>query len=115
MNAYYTGSRANVQRRYERTDSDTIRKAYLANTRKKAIFDFINSFSECVDSKMLWNAILILKVVSGIICALGFMAVICLIEAGSLSTASGIVCTLIVAVIECLCFIPMGDKRKLNK
>jgi hypothetical protein len=115
MNAYYTSTRTNIQRRYERTNSEAIRRTYLANTRKKAILDFINSIAEGIDSKMLWNAIMTLKIVSGIICAIGFFAVVSLIESGSLSIGSGLGCTAIIAAIECLCFIPMGNKQRLKK
>jgi len=115
MNAYYTSTKTNIQRRYERTDSEAIRRAYLANTRKKAILDLINSIAESIDSKMLWNAIMTLKVVSGIICAIGFFAIVALIELGSLSIVSGLACTAIIAAIECLCFIPMGNKQRLKK
>ena len=115
MNAYYTSTRTNIQRRYERTDSEAIRRAYIANTRKKAILDLISSISESIDSKMLWNIIMTLKVISGIICAIGFFAVVALIECGSLSIVSGLVCTAIIAAVECLCFIPMGNKQKSKK
>ena len=115
MNAYYAGTRTNIQRRYERTDSEAIRKAYLANVRKKAFFDLINSLSASIDSKALWNAVVTLKIISGIICTIGFFAIIALIERGTLSILSGFACTAIIAAVECLCFIPMGNKHKLKK
>ena len=111
MNAYYTNT--NI-RRFERNDSDSIRKAYLANTRKKEVMSFIGSLAESIDSKTLWSFILSLKIISGIICVIGFLAVVSLIEAGTLSIASGFVATAIIAAIECLCFVPI-KKQKNNK
>ena len=111
MNAYYTNT--NI-RRFERNDSDAIRKAYLANTRKKELLSFIGSLAESIDSKALWNFILSLKIASAVICVIGFIAVVSLIEAGTLSIATGIVATAIIAAVECLCFVPIS-KAKNNK
>ena len=112
MNAYYTNS--NI-RRYERNDSDSIRRAYLANTRKKEISELIGALASSIDSKVMWSLILTIKIISGILCAIGFLAVVCLIEAGSLSIAAGIVATAIIAAVECLCFVPMSNRQTTNK
>jgi hypothetical protein len=116
MNAYYTNTniRRNI-RSYERNDSDAIRKAYLANTRKKEFSALIGALAASIDSKALRNLILSLKVISGILCAIGFISVICLIEAGSLSVVSGIIATAIIAAVECLCFVPTVDRQKASK
>jgi hypothetical protein len=111
MNAYYTNT--NI-RRFERNDSDSIRKAYLANTRKREFLSLIGSLAESIDSKTLWSFILTLKIVSGIICVIGFLAVVSLIEAGTLSIASGFIATAIIAAVECLCFVPI-KKQNNNK
>ena len=112
MNAYYTNT--NIQRRYERTDSDTIRRAYLANTRKKAVANFISSLAESVDAMGLRKVLTTIKIISAVLCAIGFFTVICLMESSSISAFSGIVCTLIIAAIECLCFVPLrsGEKHR---
>ena len=112
MNAYYTNT--NI-RRYEKNDSDAIRKAYLVNTRKKELSDLVSSVASGIDSATTRNFILALKIISGILCVIGFLAVVCLIEAGSLSVVSGIFATAIIAAVECLCFVPTTNKQKYNK
>ena len=112
MNAYYTNT--NI-RRYEKNDSDAIRRAYLANTRKKELSELVSSVASSIDSAATRNFILALKIISGILCVVGFLAVVCLIEAGSLSVASGILATAIIAAVECLCFVPTANKQKSNR
>ena len=114
MNAYYTNTNTNI-RRFERSDSDTIRKAYLANTRKKAIADLIGSLAESIDTSMGRSLILSVKIISALLCVVGFFAVICLIDAGSLSVTSGIIATAIIAIVECLCFVPTAKRQATNK
>lgn len=113
MNAYYTNTNTR-NRRYERRDSDAIRRAYIVNTRKKEFSALIGSLAASIDSKTILNLILAIKIISGILCAVGFLSVICLIEAGSLSIISGLVATAIIAAIECLCFVPTTSKEKNN-
>lgn len=115
MNAYYTGTNTNAGRRLVHRDSDAIRRAYIASTRKKAIVDFFESFASGIDSAVLFNIILSFKIISGIVCGIGFLAVIGLIEAGTISFTAGIACTVIIALLECLCFIPMGNKKRSRK
>lgn len=105
---------ANLHTYYNRTraagayDSDSIRKAYLAKARRRAI-------AEIADSRSVWTMIFALKIISGIICAIGFFSVIGLIEAGSISPLSGIFCTLLIALLESLCFIPMGKRPRAER
>ena len=108
MNAYYTNS--GIGRRYE--SSDSIRRAYIANSRKKAVMEFIRSLSVAVDSKALLRLIMSLRIIGGIVCAVGFFAVIGLIETNSISVAAGIFCTALIALLECLCFLPVGAHTK---
>ena len=105
MNAYYTHTNTHTSQ-----NSDAIRKAFLANSRKKKVEDMISSLASGISSKMIWSIIFALKIISGIVCAVSFFSVLGLIENGSLSPASGIACTLLIAVLECLCFVPMGNR-----
>lgn len=107
MNAYYTNS--GIGRRHE--SSDSIRRAYLANSRKRAVAEFIRSLSTAVDSRALLRLIMALRIIGGVVCAVGFFAVIGLIETNSISVAAGILCTALIALLECLCFIPVGSSR----
>ena len=77
---------------------------------KKKVEDMISSLASGISSKMIWSIIFALKIISGIVCAVSFFSVLGLIENGSLSPASGIACTLLIAVLECLCFVPMGNR-----
>ena len=113
MNAYYTNS--NSIKKYSNNESDAIRRAYLSNIRKNEALSFIKSFSGEINSKAIYNLITILKVISGIICALGFFTVIGLMDAGSISIGGGIVSTVMIAILECLCFIPFGNKKDQNR
>ena len=108
MNAYYTNTHIG---RFTQTDSDTIRKAYLASMRKQSILKLF-SF---VDAKFIKNSILALKIISAIVCAVSFFAVVGMIENGSISMISGIICTLFIAALECLCFIPASAYSNSKK
>ena len=112
MNAYYTNTNT---RRYAQSNSDAIRKAYISRTRKQTIAKFISSLSESVDTQILRALIIALKVISGIVCAISFFAVVGMIEAGTISAASGIFCTAVIAILECLCFVPTGSQSKIKK
>ena len=112
MNAYYTNTNT---RRYAQSNSDAIRKAYISRTRKQTIANFISSLSESIDTKALKNLILALKIISGIVCAISFFAVVGMIEAGTISALSGILCTAVIAALECLCFIPVGSNTNTKK
>ena len=108
MNAYYTNTNT---RRYTQSSSDAIRKAYISRTRKQTVANLIASLSESIDSAALRAIIFALKVISGIVCAISFFAVVGMIETGSISAFSGILCTVVISVLECLCFIPTAPKR----
>ena len=112
MNAYYTNTNT---RRYAQSSSDAIRKAYITRTRKQTITRLISSLSESVDTKALKKLIFTLKVISGIVCAISFFAVFGMIEAGTISAFSGILCTAVIALLECLCFIPTAKVPNENK
>ena len=86
-----------------RYDSDSIRKAYLNKARKNAIADVL-------DSSLLWYVLFAMKVIGGIVCAIVFFSVLGMIEAGSMTPAAGILCTVLAALLECLCFLPIGSR-----
>ena len=88
-------------------DSDSIRKKYLAKARKQELLS-------AVDSVIVWHVIFALKILGGIICAVSFFAILGMIEGGKLSAFSGILCTVLVTLLECICFIPIG-KRPVAK
>ena len=97
MNAYKPSSRP--------TSSD-IRRVYLANTRKN---ELLSLFS--VSAQTLRTIIFTLKAICAIVCVIGFFSVIGLIESGELSALSGIFYTVIIALLECACFIPVKSNR----
>ena len=105
---------ANVNTYFERrtasaiNDSDAIRKAYLSRTRKESFFG-------AVDSAVIWYMIFALKVIGGIVCAASFFTVLGKIELGTLSPIAGILCTLLIAALECLCFVPIGKRPGKRK
>ena len=109
MNAYYTNTHT---KRYVQNDSDAIRRAYLSNVRKQSVLRFIASLAESADTKVMQRLILALKIISGIVCAISFFAVVGMIEEGSISVLSGILCTVVIAALECLCFIPTAPHQK---
>ena len=106
MNAYYTNS--NTQKKY---NSDMIRKAFIAKTRKRELHSFISNLLS-IELKAIFKIIFALKVIGGIVCAVSFFTVLSLIEAGSISSASGILCAILIAALECLCFIPFKESKK---
>ena len=112
MNAYYSNTNT---RRYTQSNSDAIRKAYISRTRKQTVARFISSLSESIDTQALKALVFALKVISGIVCAVSFFAVVGMIEEGTISAFSGILCTAVIAVLECLCFIPTSKAPKENK
>ena len=101
INTYFERSRATAQ------TSDSIRKAYLSNSRKAA-------WAGAIDSAVMWYIIVALKVIGGIICAVSFFTILGKVELGTLSPLAGIISALVVAPLECLCFIPIG-KRPTKK
>lgn len=109
MNAYYTSTNT---KRFIQRDSDAIRRAYIAKTRKQSILNFFSSLLGEVDSKTFRNIIIAIKAISGLVCAISFFAVVGMIDSGSISVFSGIVCTVLIAALESLCFIPLKIKNK---
>ena len=107
MNAYYTNTHIG---RFTQSNSDAIRKTYLANMRKQSIM----SFFSFIDAKLIKNLIFTFKIISAIVCAVSFFTIVALIETGSISMITGVLCTALIAVLECLCFIPTNI-YSLNK
>ena len=107
MNAYYTNTHT---RRLAQNDSDAIRKAYLAHMRKQSVLKFF-----AIDAKAIKNLIFALKIISALVCTISFFAVVGMMESGSISIFSGILCTLFIAALECLCFIPTGACSTIKK
>ena len=102
---------ANINTYFEKTaktDSGSIRKAYLSRARKEAFFG-------AIDSAIIWYMILALKVIGGIVCAVSFFTILGKIELGTLSPIAGILCTVLVTLLECLCFIPIGQRPGKRK
>ena len=86
-----------------KTDSDSIRRAYLARARKATV-------SGAIDSAVIWYVIFALKIICGAASAIGFFVILGMIEGGSLSPLSGILFTVLAALLECLCFVPIGQR-----
>ena len=105
MNAYYSNTNT---RRYTQSNSDAIRKAYISKSRKQAVTNFISSLSESIDTQALKSLVLALKIISGIVCAISFFAVVGMIEAGTISAVSVLrpnasclsLCSLVVQICE---------------
>ena len=95
---YYNGEFS-----YSRYDSDSIRKAYLAKARKNAI-------AGAIDSAILWYVLFAMKIIGGIVCTISFFSILGMIESGTMSPIAGILCTVLVALLECLCFVPIGNR-----
>ena len=86
--------------------SDDIRRAYIANTRRREFVTYINTM---LSKPTVWKTLFTLKVLCGIACAIALFSVIGLIEAGSITALSGILYAVIIAAVECICFIPIGE------
>ena len=84
-------------------DSDSIRRAYLSRSRKETLLGVI-------DSTVLWYVIFALKVICGVASAVGFFAILGMIENGAISPITGILFTVLAALLECLCFVPIGQR-----
>lgn len=110
MNAYYTNNNTHTS-----ANSDAIRKAFLSNSRKQKFVEIIRSFTSGIDSQTIWSIIFSFKIIGCIVCAISFFAVLGLIEVGSITPASGIFCAILISLLECLCFIPIGEKPKKIK
>lgn len=103
MNSYRTNA-------YQ--SSNDIRRAYLANTRKNEITSYIN---KALSNPAVFSFIFALKVVCAIACAIAFFVVIGLTESGEMTALSGIFSAVAIALVECICFIPIGDKSRYYK
>lgn len=89
--------------------SDEIRRAYVANTRRREIASYI---SNALINPTVWKTLFAIKIILGIACAIALFSVIGLIEAGSMTATSGIFTAIIIAAVEFLCFIPIGENPK---
>lgn len=99
----------NSYRNHTYRTSDDIRRAYLANARRR-------EFTKILSSPTVWKTLFALKVICGIACAIALFSVIGLIESGSVTALSGIFCAVIIAAVECICFIPIGENpERKNK
>ena len=94
--------------------SDEIRRAYMANTRRRELSAYV---SRILSSPMAWKALVATKIILGIACAIVLFSIIGKIEAGSMTAVSGIFAALVIAAVESLCFIPIGEnpERKSKK
>lgn len=103
----------NSYRNHTYRTSDDIRREYLANARRREFTDYI---ARILSSPTVWKTLFALKVICGIACAIALFSVIGRIEAGSVTALSGIFCAVIIAAVECICFIPIGENpERKNK
>lgn len=86
--------------------SDDIRRAYMANTRRREISSYI---SRMLSTPTVWKARFAIKAILGIACAIALFSVIGSIENGSMTALSGIFTAIVIAAVEFLCFIPIGE------
>ena len=103
MNSYYN-------RQYQ--SSGDIRRAYLTKSRKAEVLSFVRS---ALMNPKVWYTLFTIKLILASVCAIALFTVIGSIEAGTLSPIVGILTALVVAAIECLCFIPIGDRPIRSK
>ena len=89
--------------------SDDIRREYLYNARRREITSYIN---KTIAKPSVRKAIATVKAIIAIACAIALFSVIGSIEAGSISALSGIIAAGVIAAVECLCFIPIGERLK---
>ncbi len=97
--------------RQHKTSGD-IRRAYLANSRKMEAVSFIK---RALADPKVWYTLFAIKVICAVACAVGLFTAIGSIEAGSLSPMAGIITALAVAAVECLCFIPLGNRPQTKR
>jgi hypothetical protein len=87
--------------------SDDIRREYLQNARRREIVSYVNKL---LAKPSVRNALVTLKTLIAIACAIALSSVIGSIEAGTITALSGIFYSAVIAAVECLCFIPIGEK-----
>lgn len=97
----------NSYRSHTYRTSDDIRRAYLANTRRRELTAYV---AKTLANPTVRKTLFTLKIICAIACAIALFSVIGLIEAGSVTALSGIFCAIIIAAVECICFIPIGEK-----
>ena len=76
----------NSYRSHTYRTSDDIRRAYLANTRRRELTAYI---TKILANPTVWKTLFTLTVICGIACAIALFSVIGLIEAGSVTALSG--------------------------
>ena len=94
--------------------SDDIRRAYMANARRREISSYVE---RTLSTPTVWKTIFAIKIILGIACAIALFSVIGRIENGGMTALSGIFTAIVIAAVECLCLIPIGEnpERKLKK
>lgn len=104
----------NINSYYNRPleSSMDIRRAYMANTRRREMRAFT---SRLLANPTVWTVLFALKIICGIACAIALFTIIGLTESGEISSLSGIFSAIIIAAFESLCFIPIGkNSQKTN-
>ena len=99
----------NVYRNQAYRTSDDIRREYLYNARRREIVSLVN---KTLAKPSVRKALVTIKVIIAIACAIALFSVIGSIEAGSLTALSGIVAAGVIAAVECICFIPINERHK---
>ena len=102
INNYYTNQ----------ISSSDIRRAYIQSSRRRDAIAFIKS---SLKNPTVWHTLFVIKIMLGLISAISLFAVMGSIESGELSFLSGIIAALVIAFVECLCFIPIGKRPKSRK
>ena len=96
----------NSYKNHAHRTSDEIRRAYMANTRRRELSAYV---SRILATPTAWKALFTAKIILGIACAIVLFSIIGKIEAGSMNAVSGIFTALIIAAVESLCFIPISE------
>ncbi len=102
MNTYYNRPRSSAD----------IRREYIQNSRRREAIAFVKS---ALNNPKVWYTVFAIKTVFALASAIALFTVIGGIESGELSFFSGIVAALVVAAVECVCFIPTGERPKSKK
>ena len=89
--------------------SDDIRREYLQNTRRR---EMISLLRKTLAKPSVRKAIVAVKAIIAIACAIALFSVLGSIEAGNTTALSGILYALVIAAVECICFIPTAELLK---
>lgn len=89
--------------------SEDIRREYLQNARRR---EMIALLKRTLAKPSVRKAIVTAKAIIAIACAVALFSVLGSIEAGTTTALSGVIYAVVIAAVECLCFIPTTDILK---